>query len=139
MTERKPRGMPVEHWVERQIRLAQERGEMDNLPGMGKPLPKREGGALEWVAQKLREENHDTAVLLPPSLALPKEVAALPARLAGIRKEDEVRELVADLNRRIVDVHRRPQVGPPLRMGPLDVEEVVREWRELSTGPDREV
>ncbi|MFI7676796.1 DUF1992 domain-containing protein [Actinophytocola sp. NPDC049390] len=137
MTDRKPKGMPVEHWVDRQIRMAQERGEMDNLPGMGKPLPKRRGGALEWVAEKLREENHDTSVLLPPSLALPKEVAALPDRLRKVRKEQEVRDIVADLNKRIVDVHRQPQVGPPLRLGPLDVADVVREWRELSTGEDR--
>lgn len=137
MTDRKPRGMSPEDWVERQIRMAQERGEMDNLPDAGTPLPKRPGGALEWVAQKLREENHDTSVLLPPSLALPKEVAALPARLAKIRTEHEVRDLVADLNKRIVDVHRRPQAGPPLRLGPLDVEEVIRDWRELSTDPDR--
>ena len=137
MTDRKPHGMSAEDWVERQIRMAQERGEMDNLPGMGKPLPKRPGGALEWVAQKLREENHDTSVLLPPSLALPKEVAGLPERLRTVRKEQEVRDIVADLNERIMDVHRQPQVGPPLRLGPLDVEDVVREWRELSTGPDR--
>lgn len=122
--------MSPEDWVERQIRMAQERGEMDNLPGMGKPLPKREGGALEWVTRKLREENHDTSALLPPSLAIPKEVDALPARLRQIRTEQEVRDLVADLNERIMDVHRRPQVGPPLRLGPLDVDEVVREWRE---------
>jgi hypothetical protein len=121
--------MPVEHWVDRQIRLAQERGEMDNLPGAGKPLPKRQGGAVEWVLQKLRDEDHDTSVLLPPSLAIPKEVAALPDRLATIRDENEVRSIVADLNKRILEVHRGPQVGPPLRMGPLDVEEVVRDWR----------
>jgi hypothetical protein len=137
MTDRKPKGMPVEHWVERQIRMAQERGEMDNLPGAGKPLPKRSGGALEWVAQKLREENHDTSALLPPSLALPKEVDDLPRRLAKVRTESEVRDIVADLNKRIVDVHRQPQVGPPLRLGPLEVEDVVRQWRELSTGEHR--
>ncbi|HEX6353500.1 DUF1992 domain-containing protein [Actinophytocola sp.] len=129
MTDRKPPGMPVEHWVDRQIRLAQERGEMDNLPGAGKPLPKRQGGAVEWVLQKLRDENHDTSVLLPPSLAIPKEVAALPERLAKLRDEREVRTSVADLNKRILAAHRGPQVGPPLRMGPLDVEEVIREWR----------
>lgn len=121
--------MPVEHWVDRQIRMAQERGELDNLPGAGKPLPKRQGGTLEWVIQKLRDENHDTTVLLPPSLAIPKEVAALPERLAGIRTEQEVRDLVEDINGRIMDVHRKPPEGPPLRMGPLDPDEVVREWR----------
>jgi hypothetical protein len=128
MTERKPSGMPVEDWVERQIRLAQERGELDNLPGTGKPLPKRGGDVLDWVAQKLREENHDTTALLPPSLALPKEVAALPARLATVRTEREVRAIVDDLNARIRAVHSNPQVGPPLRLGPLDQDEVVADW-----------
>jgi len=83
------------------------------------------------------EETRGQSALLPPSLALPKEVDALPARLAKVRTEQEVRDIVADLNKRIMDVHRQPQVGPPLRLGPLDVEEVVREWRELSTDPDR--
>ena len=124
-----PTAMPVGDWVEYQIRRAQERGEMDDLPGQGKPLPKRSGDTLEWVAQKLREENHDTAALLPPSLAIPKEVSALPERLAKIRTEREVRDIVADINRRILDVHRNPQVGPPLRLGPLDVDEVLADWR----------
>jgi hypothetical protein len=129
MTERKPPAMPVEQWVDRQIRMAQERGEMDNLPGAGKPLPNRPGGTMEWVTQKLREENHDTSVLLPPSLRLPKEVAELPARLRKVTTEREVRDIVADLNDRIAAVHRNPQVGPPLRLGPLDVDDVVHEWR----------
>jgi hypothetical protein len=128
MTDRKPPGMPVEHWVDRQIRMAQERGELDNLPGAGKPLPKRQGGAVEWVVQKLRDENHDTSALLPPSLAVRKEVAELPRRLAKIRTEREVRDIVEDINDRIRDIHRRPPEGPPLRLRPLDPDEVVREW-----------
>jgi hypothetical protein len=129
MTDRKPPAMPVGDWVERQIRQAQERGEMDNLPGAGKPLPNRQGGTMEWVTQKLREENHDTSALLPPSLALPKEVETLPARLKKVRTEREVRDIVADLNERIATVHRNPQNGPPLRLGQLDVDEVVHRWR----------
>jgi Domain of unknown function (DUF1992) len=121
--------MPVEDWVERQIRTAQERGEFDNLPGAGKPIPKRPGGTMEWVAQKLREENVDATALLPLSLALPKEVAELPERLAGERSEATVRSIVADLNERIAKAHREPQAGPPLRVGPVDVEETVAAWR----------
>jgi hypothetical protein len=128
MTDRKPPGMSAEAWVERQIRLAQERGQLDDLPGAGKPLPKRGGDVMDWVAQKLRDENHDVTALLPPSLALPKEVEALPARLMTVRTEREVREIVADLNERIMRVHRNPQVGPPLRLGPLDEDEVVADW-----------
>jgi hypothetical protein len=130
MTDRKPPGMRVEDWVERQIRQAQERGEMDDLPGAGKPLPNRPGGAVEWVTQKLRAENHDTSVLLPPSLALPKEVAALPERLKKVRTEREVRAIVTDLNHRIATVHRNPQNGPPLRLGELDTDEIVHRWRD---------
>lgn len=129
MTDRKPPGMPVEQWVDRQIRAARERGELDNLPGEGKPLPKRQGGTVEWVVRKLHEENVDTAALLPPSLSIPREVADLPARLATLRTEREVRAVVEDINKRILAVHRAPQVGPPLRMGPLDVEEIVENWR----------
>ncbi|SMC89901.1 DUF1992 domain-containing protein [Lentzea albidocapillata] len=39
MTQRKPPGMGFESWIDRQIREAQERGEFDNLPSAGKPLP----------------------------------------------------------------------------------------------------
>lgn len=77
LTERKPLGMPAEDWVERQIRQAQERGDFDNLPGAGKPIPQRPSGTMEWVATKLREENIDSTALLPPSLALRKEVENL--------------------------------------------------------------
>jgi len=127
--------MPVEDWVERQIRQAQERGELDNLPGAGKPLPKRPGGTMEWVAQKLREENVDTTALLPTALALAKEVAALPARLARERSEKRVREIIADLNARITRAHRDPQVGPPVRTGLVDEAEAVERWRTGSDSP----
>ena len=39
MSERKPRGVSFESWVERQVREARERGAFDDLPGAGKPLP----------------------------------------------------------------------------------------------------
>ncbi|MEV0587999.1 DUF1992 domain-containing protein [Nonomuraea sp. NPDC050310] len=31
--------MPFKTWIDRQIREATERGEFDNLPGTGKPIP----------------------------------------------------------------------------------------------------
>lgn len=129
MTERKPVAMPVEDWVERQIRVAQERGEFDDLPGAGKPLPRRSGDVMEWVAEKLRAENTDTRSLLPPSLALRKELEDLPARLSTVRSERAVREIVADLNRRIKAEILVPRGGPPLLVRPVDVEEAVENWR----------
>ncbi|MEX2420577.1 MAG: methylmalonyl-CoA mutase family protein, partial [Actinomycetota bacterium] len=38
MVEPKPPGVNWESWVERQIREGMERGEFDNLPGLGQPL-----------------------------------------------------------------------------------------------------
>jgi hypothetical protein len=129
VTERKPAEMPIGDWVERQIRAAQERGEFDDLPGTGKPLPRRSGDVMEWVADKLRAENTDTRSLLPPSLALRKELEELPARLAKVGSEREVREIVADLNRRIKAEILVPRGGPPLLVRPVDVEEAVENWR----------
>ena len=40
MTERKPREISFTSWIDRQINEAQERGDFDNLPGAGKPLPR---------------------------------------------------------------------------------------------------
>lgn len=129
MTERKPVDMPVGDWVERQIRAAQERGAFDDLPGAGKPLPRRSGDVMEWVADKLRSENTDPRALLPPSLGLRKELEELPERLARVRAEATVRQIVADLNKRIANEILVPGDGPPLLVRPVDVAEAVATWR----------
>ena len=49
MTERKRPDITFESWVERQIRVAQERGDFDNLPGAGKPIPHYGDDELWWV------------------------------------------------------------------------------------------
>ncbi|MBV9195450.1 MAG: DUF1992 domain-containing protein [Solirubrobacterales bacterium] len=56
MPERKPPGVRFETWIERQIRRAGERGEFDQLPGAGRPLPDldRPHDEMWWVKQKLR-------------------------------------------------------------------------------------
>ena len=74
MTERKPAGVRFESWVERQIRDARERGSFDELPGAGKPLPKAASDDLAWVREKVRREGLPVSALLPPSLAVAKEV-----------------------------------------------------------------
>ncbi|WP_020673484.1 DUF1992 domain-containing protein [Amycolatopsis nigrescens] len=133
MTDRKPPEVSFDDWIERQIRSAEERGVFDNLPGAGKPLPgagRRPGTASDWVADLVKREKVDTSVLLPPSLALPKELEDLPERLSRERSEATVRKIVQDLNERIRQAHRLPQAGPPLRAMPVDVEETVRAWRE---------
>jgi hypothetical protein len=118
-----------ESWVERQIREAMERGEFDNLPGAGQPLPGLNGRDEEdwWVKGFLEREK--ISMPLPTSLALRKEVAELPQTLAGVRDEADVRSIVADLNERIRDTHRRKVDGPPVVLRPVDLEATVAEWR----------
>lgn len=121
--------MAYESWVERQIREATERGEFDNLPGAGRPLPGLTGRDEEdwWVKGFLEREK--ISMPLPTSLALRKEVAELPKTLAGVRDEAEVRRIVTDLNERIRDSHRRKVDGPALVLRPVDAEATVEEWR----------
>jgi len=132
MTERKPSNVTFESWIEYQIRRAQEAGAFDNLPGAGKPLPDidRRRGELDWVVNYVRRQNLDVFPMLPPALALSKELEDLPENVAGERSEKRVREIAEDLNARIREAHRRPLIGPPLRAMPVDVESVVTAWRE---------
>jgi hypothetical protein len=131
MTRRKPHNLSVTSWVDQQIRDAERRGSFDDLPGKGKPIPGLHEPHTDasWIAAKLRRENIDIAALLPPSLALAKELEDLPERLARCRTEREVRAIADDLNERIRQAHRRPQEGPPLLVMTRDVERVVDEWR----------
>lgn len=129
MSQRKPRAVSFESWVEKQIREGRERGSFDDLPGAGRPLPKAASDDLAWVRDKARREGLPVTALLPPSLAVAKEVEDLPARLARERSEARVRELVEDLDRRIDAARRGPAVGPPVRTARLDVDAVVAQWR----------
>ena len=131
MTERRPPGVSTGDWIEAQIRAAQEAGAFDNLPGMGKPIPDLHVPETEfdYAAKLARREGLDVSAMLPPGLALAKEVEDLPERLRAVPSEARVREAVEDLNTRILAAIRGPQVGPPVRTRPLDVEAVVAEWR----------
>jgi Domain of unknown function (DUF1992) len=128
MTGRKPPGVGFETWVERQIREATERGEFDDLPGAGKPIPDLDEphDELWWVKRKLRRENFS---YLPPTIALRKEAEdALEAALEAAT-EAEVREIVAAINGKIADGNRKATSGPPLNLAPFDPDQVVRRWR----------
>jgi hypothetical protein len=134
MTERKPPGTSSETWVERQIREATERGEFDDLPGAGRPIADldKPHDELWWIKQKLRREHLSC---LPPTIALRREAedALLAASQAG--SEDQVRRIVADINRRILEGNRKAASGPPLNLMPFDVERLVRTWREGQAPP----
>ncbi|HEY8458595.1 MAG TPA: DUF1992 domain-containing protein [Actinopolymorphaceae bacterium] len=133
MSERKPPGMGFETWVDRQIREAQERGEFDNLPGAGKPIPgiDKPFDEMEWVAKWIRREGLSTEVLLPEPLQLRKAVQRLPETVRDLRSEREVRDVVDDLNHRIKSWLMLPrEPGPSVVVVPVDPELIVAEWRK---------
>jgi hypothetical protein len=124
-----------ESWVDRQIREAQERGEFDNLPGAGKPLADL-GDPNDpdwWVRRYIQREKLDVSGALPTPLALRKEAASFPGSLADVAREEDVREILEDFNRRVKVDRLRPAVGamPPLIARTVDVDEVMEQWREL--------
>ena len=90
MTERKPPGVSFETWIDRQVREAMDRGEFDDLPGAGKPIPgiDRPHDDMWWVKEKLRREN---VSMLPATLVLRKE--AEEALSAASKAASELQEL----------------------------------------------
>lgn len=116
-------------WVELKIRAAMERGEFDNLPGAGKPIPgdDRPHDPQWWVKQLIEREN--ITGILPPALGLRREDAELDDLLDAQGSEDRVREIVDDFNQRIIDARRQLQGGPPVITATRDVDEQAAQWR----------
>ncbi len=130
MTERKPAGMTQESWLDKQFREAAERGEFDDLPGAGKPLPDAGQSYDEnwWLKDYLRREGVSGDGMLPPSLLLRRDVERLPDEVRGMNSEQRVREHVGELNARIVAWLRMPH-GPHVNVRPVRADEVVAQWR----------
>jgi hypothetical protein len=129
MTERKPAGVGFESWVDQQIREAADRGEFDDLPGAGKPLPDAGGPDDEnwWLRGYLRRENVETDVLLPVAMRLRKRIERLPETVRALRSESEVRAAVARLNAEIRESWRTATGPlPPVRL--VDADTVVARW-----------
>ena len=132
MTERKPYGMSWESWIDSQIRVAQEQGAFDNLPGAGKPLPDhgQPYDPMWWVKQLAKREQLS---LLPPSLELARKVEKELAALDKLPDEAAVRRRIDALNVEIGRLNATAVEGPPTRLAKLDVDQVVARWRRTRT------
>jgi hypothetical protein len=131
MTERKPPEMSFTSWVDQQISAATERGAFDNLPGAGKPLPRR---GQSWLQEYLRREGVAAEELLPTPLKLRKEIERLTETVRDLRTEQEVREVVRGLNQRIMEWRRIP-LGPAIFLPLVGEETMVRTWRDGHSAP----
>lgn len=114
--------------VDAQIRKAIERGDFDNLPGAGKPLDLPERHDPDWWLKSLMRR--EGLVLLPPSIQLRKDDAALDERLDERSSEEAVRREVEQFNERVIRARYQIPVGPPLITMPRDVEATVAAWAD---------
>jgi acetyl esterase/lipase len=115
-------------WVDLQVRAAMERGEFDNLPGAGKPIPGLDAPHdPDWWLKSLIERERITGVL-PPALALRKENEVLEDALDREVTEDSVRRVLEDFNSRIIDARRQLQGGPPVVTPLRDVDLELEAW-----------
>ncbi len=137
MTERKPPSMSFKSWIDQQIADAEKRGVFDNLPGAGKPLELKPGSdgdyGQAWVRDYARREGVAPEEFLPTPLRLRREIEQLTESVGGLRSEEEVREIVGDLNRQILEWRRIPE-GPPIFVRLVNKDEMVSRWRAAQAG-----
>ena len=123
-----------EQYVEVRIQQAMRNGDFDDLPGAGKPIP----GLGEvhdpdwWIRRKIEREK--LTGLGPPALTLRTEDAQLDSQLDAVSSEREVREILDDFNRRVIEARRQLLGGPPVVTKLRDVDEEVERWRERRRG-----
>lgn len=112
--------------ADQQIRRAIERGEFDDLPGSGMPLDLADHHDPDWWLKNLMRR--EGLVMLPPSIQLRKDDAALDERLDDLTSETAVRREVEQFNERVIRARYLLPTGPPLITMPRDVDATVAAW-----------
>jgi hypothetical protein len=116
-------------WVDRVIDQAIARGEFDNLPLAGKPIPGI--GARhdpDWWLKALIEREQISGVV-PEAIQLRKDDADLDERLDALSDQERVHEVLDEFNARIVAARRQLMGGPPVVTPLRDVEREIASWR----------
>ena len=132
-TSREPNAVDRAAYVAVSIQQAIRRGEFDDLPGAGKPLPDlgRQHDPDWWIRRKIETER--LTGLGPPALTLRVEGRELSGRLDELAREDDVREALEDFNRRVIEARRQLLGGPPVVTPLRDIDAEVAAWRARRT------
>lgn len=117
-------------YIESAIQVAIRRGDFDDLPGAGKPI---EGLGDHhdpdwWIRRKIETEN--LTGLGPPAILLRTEDRELNDQLDLLGRESDVRTVLEDFNRRVLEARRQLMGGPPVVTQPRDVDAEVAAWAE---------
>lgn len=115
-------------YVESAIQQAIRRGDFDDLPGAGEPIPDlgRSHDPDWWIRRKIESEK--LTGLGPPALTLRVEDAELGGRLDALSAEADVREVLEDFNRRVRLARMQLQGGPPVVTALREVDAEVAAW-----------
>ncbi|BDZ41779.1 hypothetical protein GCM10025865_10780 [Paraoerskovia sediminicola] len=116
-------------WVERQIQAAMERGEFDDLPLAGKPIPGLDSHDPDWWVKKLVEREQISGVA-PEAIQLRKDDAALDEALDELLTAQDVRAAVEEFDVRVVAARRQLTGGPPVVTPTRDPDVEVERWLE---------
>ncbi len=115
------------------VREAIARGDWDNLKYAGKPIPGLgEVHDPDWWVKGLIERENLTG-LGPKAISLRTEDAELDDRLDRVYTEKQVRDMVTDFNRRVIEARRQLLGGPPVITKTRDVDGEVERWRQRRT------
>jgi len=128
MSERKPLGRRWETWIEEKIQEAKAEGGFERLEGHRKPIAGLDApyDPLWWVKKLLVREKLS---ILPRALEVRASVDRAMAAVWALSSEAHVRARVAAINAEIGRANRSAAEGPPTTLAPLDVEDVLAEWR----------
>ncbi|MFL6159276.1 MAG: DUF1992 domain-containing protein [Marmoricola sp.] len=119
-------------WVELQLQRAIERGDFDNLPGAGKPLPPLNDDPDWWLKSLIAREQ--ITGVLPEALLLRQVDRTLDDDLDKLPSSERVREELESFNRRVVNARRQLLGGPPVVTPTRDVDAEVAAWRARRRG-----
>lgn len=130
MTQRKPGNISWEGWIDQQINQAKAKGEFDNLPGEGKPIPGLDQPYDEmwWVKQKLKNEKLDAT---PLNIRVRAKTEKWLKGFQNIYSEAALRREIHALNREIQIANRGPR-GPMLPQKMLDIEALCKRWHQMN-------
>ncbi|OGP51184.1 MAG: molecular chaperone DnaJ [Deltaproteobacteria bacterium RBG_13_43_22] len=117
--------------AERKIQEAILNGELDNLPGKGKPLQlDDESGIPEEL--RLAYKILKNADCLPPELELKKEIVQLRDLLQGLEDVEEKYRLMKRLNFQVMKLNMMRRASPLLEENQVYYEKVIE---KLSSKP----
>ncbi|MDR3068179.1 MAG: DUF1992 domain-containing protein [Cellulomonas sp.] len=118
-------------WVEIIVDQAVRRGDFDDLPLAGQPLPDLDFRDPDWwLKGMVRRDGLTGEGVVPEALLLRAEDERLGDRLDAMRHEQQVRTTLTEFNRRIVEARRQLAGGPPVVTPLRDIEAEVAAWHQ---------